>query len=146
MQILVRIAKAGVRGLALCSMLYALCFLLVFTYGCRPRHFARLKTDIGTVKKIAVLPFENFTSDEYAGEKIRKLVITELLSKGVDVTEPGEVTRLLRELKIKSLGSLKITEIQDIGKALDVRNSNDGLGRSLRNKQGDFCYLSGGDY
>lgn len=121
MQILVRIAKVGVGGSTLCSMLYALCFLFVFTYGCSPKYAARLKTDIGTVKKIAVMPFENFTADEYAHEKIRKLVITELLTKGVEVTEPGEVTRFLKELKVKSLGSLKMAEIQDIGKALDVK-------------------------
>lgn len=114
MQILVRIAKAGVGGLALC-------FLFVFTYGCSPKHTAPLKIDINTIKKIAVMPFENFTADEHAHEKIRKLVITELLTKGKEVTEPGEVTRLLKELKIKSVGSLKMAEMQDIGKALDVK-------------------------
>lgn len=103
------------------SMLYALCFLFVFAYGCSPRVAAKLKADTGTIKKIAAMPFENFTADEHAHEKIRKLVITELLIRGIEVTEPGEVTRLLKELKIKSVSSLKMSEIQDIGKALDVK-------------------------
>ena len=62
----------------------------------------------------------NFTSDEYAGEKVRRVVITELLLRGIDVIEPGEVTRVLRESKVRSLGSIKITEIQDMGKTLSV--------------------------
>jgi TolB-like protein len=102
------------------SLLFILSSLLIFIYGCGPSHFIRSKTDINNVKRVAVLPFENFTSDEYAGEKIRRLVITELLLRGIDVIEPGEVTRILRESKVKSLGSIKITEIQDMGKTLGV--------------------------
>ncbi len=101
-------------------LLLAICSLLIFIYGCGPEHYIRPKTDINNIKKVAVLPFENFTSDEYAGEKIRRLVITELLLRGIDVIEPGEVTRILRESKVKSLGSIKIAEIQDIGKTLKV--------------------------
>jgi TolB-like protein len=100
-------------------MLSFLCSLLIF-YGCGPKHFIRPKTDISHIKKVAVLPFENFTQDDYAGEKIRRIVITELLLRDVDVIEPGEVTRLLREMKVKSLGSVKVSEIQEIGKALNV--------------------------
>jgi len=100
-------------------MLSFLCSLLIY-YGCAPTHWIRPKTDINHIKKIAVLPFENFTQDDYAGEKIRRIVITELLSRDVDVIEPGEVTRLFREMKIKSLGSVKVSEIQEIGKALNV--------------------------
>ncbi|MFZ3138937.1 MAG: CsgG/HfaB family protein [Thermodesulfovibrionales bacterium] len=101
-------------------MLYAICFLLFFIQGCGPTHFVRPKTDVESVKKVAILPFENFTQDDYAGEKIRRIAITELLSRDVDVIEPGEVTRLFREMKIKSLGSVKVSEIQEIGKALNV--------------------------
>jgi TolB-like protein len=98
----------------------ALSFLLVFVLGCVAEHFVRLKTDISNIKRVAVLPFENFTSDNYAGEKIRRIVITELLSKGIDVIEPGEVTRLLKDLKIRSLGSISVSEIQEMGKTLGV--------------------------
>jgi TolB-like protein len=98
----------------------ALSFLLVFICGCVQERFFSLKTDIGDIKRVAVLPFENFTSDEYAGEKIRRIVITELLSRGIDVIEPGEVTRILRELGVRSLGSIKVSEIQEIGKKLGV--------------------------
>ncbi len=101
-------------------LLIALCSLLILIYGCAPKHHIRPEVDISKIKRIAVLPLENFTSDEYAGEKVRRLVITELLLRGIDVIEPGEVTRILRESKVRSLGSIKITEIQDMGKTLGV--------------------------
>jgi TolB-like protein len=98
----------------------ALSCLLVFIFGCVPEHFVRLKTDIRNIKRVAVLPFENFTSDAYAGEKIRRIVITELLSRDIDVIEPGEVTRILRDSGVRSLGSISISDIQKIGKTLGV--------------------------
>jgi TolB-like protein len=82
--------------------------------------YVRQNIDYKNIKTIAVLPLESLTTDEYAGEKIRKLVITEILSRGVDVIEPGEVTRVLIEQKIKSLGSIRMAELQNIAKTLGV--------------------------
>lgn len=103
-------------------ILFALCSLLFFSHGCAgsPKHYIRPDFAISSVKRVAILPLENYTSDNYAGERIRKTIITEILSRGIDVIEPGEVTRILRESKVRSLGSIKITEIQDIGKTLGV--------------------------
>ncbi len=102
-------------------LLFAFCSLLIFIYGCGgPEHFVKPKTDISNIKRVAVLPMENFTSDEYAGEKVRRVVITELLSKGIDVIEPGEVTRVMIESNVRSVGSIKTADIQNIGKTLGV--------------------------
>ena len=102
-------------------LLFALCSLLIFIYGCGgPKYHIRPKADISDIKRVAVLPLENFTSDTYAGEKIRRLVISELLSRGIDVIEPGEVTRILKESEVRSLGSIKVSDIQNIGKTLGV--------------------------
>lgn len=95
-------------------------FLLVVLLGCVQAPITRPETDIDPIKKIAVLPFENFTADRYAGEKMRRIVITELLSEGVEVIEPGEVTRLLKEMELRSLSSLGVPEIQELGKTLGV--------------------------
>jgi TolB-like protein len=101
-------------------MLSAFCLFFVIGCGSTPKYYIRQKVDYSGIKKVAVLPFETLTPEEYAGEKIRKLVITELLSRGIDVVEPGEVTRALIELKIRSLGSIKTTDIQNIAKTLGV--------------------------
>lgn len=103
--------------------LFAFCFLLFLVSGCASGssvQFVRQDVDYSDFKRIAVLPFESLTSDEYAGEKIRKTVITELLSRGVDVVEPGEVTRVLIEQRVKSLSSVKIKDLQDVAKTLGV--------------------------
>jgi TolB-like protein len=111
--------KWRVGGLALCSMLYAICSLLIFIYGCGgPKYYIRPETDISNIKRVAVLPLDNFTSDEYAGEKIRRIVITELLLRGIDVIEPGEITRVLKETKVTSLRSINIADIKNIGEKL----------------------------
>jgi len=104
------------------SKLLALSFLLVLMGGCAgtSTEYVRKNVDYKNIKRIAVLPFESLTTDEYAGEKIRKTVITELLSRGVDVVEPGEVTRVLIEQKIKSLGSVRTTDLQNMAKTLGV--------------------------
>jgi len=97
---------------------YFLFFILfIFITGCGPKHYVREKVDPAGIKKVAVMPFENFTADEYAAEKIRRIVITDLLSRGVEVVEPGEITRIIREFKVKSLSSVKTSELQEIGKA-----------------------------
>jgi TolB-like protein len=94
---------------------------LLFFCGCaQQQHFVRQGTDLEHIRSVAVLPFENFTRDDFAGEKIRRIVITELLTRGVDVTEPGEVTKLLRELNVMTLRSIKTKEIQKLGETLEV--------------------------
>lgn len=103
--------------------LFALSFLFILVGGCgsTPKnYYVRQQVDYKSIKRIAVLPFETFTADEYAGEKIRKSVITELLSRGIDVVEPGEVTRTLVELKVRSLASIRNSDIQNIAKTLGV--------------------------
>jgi len=92
-----------------------------FISGCAPRHYIRSKASIGKINKIAVLPFENLTTNQYADEKIRAAVIIELLSKGIEVVEPGEVTLVLNQLEIRSLNSLTASDIQFIGEALGVK-------------------------
>ena len=116
-------APRFVSSYAICSMLYALCFLLFMVSGCATNtstQYIRQNIDYKNIQRMAVLPFESLTNDEYAGEKIRKTVITELLSRGVDVIEPGEVTRVLIDQKIKSLSSVRTADLQNMAKILGV--------------------------
>ncbi|MEC4675829.1 MAG: hypothetical protein VST72_02755 [Nitrospirota bacterium] len=97
--------------------------LLVFVYGCggnSPEYYVRPEVDVAGIKRVAVFPFESLTNDMNAGEKIRRMVITELLSRGIDVIEPGEVTSHLKDMKIKNLGSISSRDIKNTGKTLGV--------------------------
>lgn len=52
----------------------------------------------GYIQKVAVLPFENHTQNKFAEERLRDIVTTELLSRGLfDVVEKGDLQRFLRE-------------------------------------------------
>jgi TolB-like protein len=98
---------------------YVFCVLILMA-GCAKEdyYFVRKDNGVNTIKKIAVLPLENLTTDEFAGEKIRRLIITELLNRDIDVVEPGEVTRVLKDMNIRSLATIKSRDLQEIGKEL----------------------------
>jgi hypothetical protein len=97
-----------------------LCLSIIFIYGCGSslKQYTRPDYDISFVKTIAVLPLENFTSDKYAGEKIRSKIGIELLSRDINIIEPGEVAMALRELRIRSLDSIRNKDIVSIGSML----------------------------
>jgi hypothetical protein len=117
----------------LIPVLIALCFS---TAGCRPTHYVRPHIAISEIKKIAVLPFQNLTADIHADERVRNVVIIELLSRDFEIIEPGEVTSVLRELDIRSLESVSTANIQDIGEITGV----DGV---LKGSVGTFAMRRG---
>lgn len=52
----------------------------------------------GYIEKIAILPFENHTQNKLVEERIRDIVTTEVLSRGLfEVIEKGDLERFLRE-------------------------------------------------
>ncbi len=88
--------------------------------ACRgPASFVHPNADLGAIKTVAVLPFENVTSDRVAPEKVQRIFITELLETGAfNVLEPGYVGRVLRDAKIESIASLSPEDVKELGKAL----------------------------
>jgi TolB-like protein len=78
--------------------------------------------DLGAVKRVAVLPFENLTQDRSASEKVQKIFLTELLSlEAFDVVEPGQVTQYLRANRIDSIEGLTPTDLKKLGEALKAQ-------------------------
>jgi hypothetical protein len=78
----------------------ALMLTFLAWFGCAGKinttKFTNPQFDFGFVDKIAVLPLENLSSDNQAGERATRILITELLASGaVDVVEPGEVRAAL---------------------------------------------------
>ena len=100
-------------------------FLMTCVSGCAfsngIKHYTRPDIDAKHINKIAVLPFENFTADRFSDDRIKSLVVIDLLSRGVDVVEPGEVLGLMKEMKVKSLNSITSKHIKQIGKILKVQ-------------------------
>jgi TolB-like protein len=99
-----------------------LCILAFIVTGCSNgmKSFVRKNTDFSSIQKIAVMPLENFTPNKYAADKIRSMILIELLSKGMDVIEPGQVVSAMRELKIRSVAGMSVEDMRNIGEMLDV--------------------------
>jgi TolB-like protein len=84
------------------------------------KNYKRADIEVKNLKRIAILPLENLTPNKYADKKIRNLLIMDLLERDVNVIEPGEVTRVLRELKIRSVESISAGDMQSLGDMLKV--------------------------
>jgi len=99
-------------------------WVVLITLGCSggPSFYIRQDIDFSYIKKVAVLPLENLTTDRFAGENISRLVISELLASGLcDVVIPGEALSVLNTLRLKSTQALKAEHIKAIGSALGVQ-------------------------
>lgn len=100
--------------------------LMLTAAGCgsaTQSRFLHPNADLGTIQKVAVLPFENVAEDKSAGEKVSKIFFVELLSLEVfDVSEPGLVLRTLRTQN-GTVDTLGPDQFKQLGKDLGV----DGL-------------------
>jgi TolB-like protein len=78
--------------------------------------------DVGAFQSIAVLPIENLTNDQFADERVREILVVELLAQGLfEPVETGEVNRVLRAQGISNLTGLGPEEIAGLGEALGVQ-------------------------
>ncbi|UCH82042.1 MAG: hypothetical protein JSW20_05285 [Nitrospiraceae bacterium] len=96
--------------------------IIVICYGCSGtlKQYKHAEIQTKNLKRIAVLPMENLTGNEYADEKIRSLVIMDLLSRDVNVIEPGEVMRVYKELRISPYQPVSRRNLQNLGEMLEV--------------------------
>jgi TolB-like protein len=106
--------------------LITVALMVIFIPSCggmsTPSFYINQNIDFSFIKKVAVLPFENLTSDKFAGDIVRQVVISELLATGlVEVVVPGESISAVEKLSGKPGGPLNAGQIQAIGKSLKVQ-------------------------
>ena len=105
-----------------CVTILGIGLLLSGCGGMAPTTYVNPRYDFGLVKKVAVLPLENLSPDQTAGEKMRKLIITELLATGIlDVVEPGQVNRVLAQQNIQNPAAMTPEEFKKVGTGLGVQ-------------------------
>ena len=84
--------------------------------------FVHPNADISTYRRVGVLPLENMTTDRFAGERVREILVIELSAEELfEVVEPGEVNRVLRVQNITSVADLGPEEIAQLGEALGAQ-------------------------
>jgi hypothetical protein len=64
--------------------------------GSSPRLYVNPSADMSYYKKIAVLPFGNLTGDRYAGERVTRMFVTELImTDRFQIVEPADFWQVL---------------------------------------------------
>lgn len=60
------------------------------------RFYVNGEADMAFYKKVAVLPFANLTNDRFAGERVTRMFVTELvIADRFQVADPGEIRSVL---------------------------------------------------
>ncbi|MGB6001678.1 MAG: CsgG/HfaB family protein, partial [Thermoanaerobaculia bacterium] len=87
--------------------------------------FSNPNFDFSFVERVAVLPFENLSSDRQAGLRATRLTVTELLASGaLDVVERGEVQAALTQTETFQPGRTPMPNTEQVislGQALGVQ-------------------------
>ncbi|UCF66376.1 MAG: hypothetical protein JSV80_11325 [Acidobacteriota bacterium] len=105
------------------TLRWLLAVFVVVSAGCAgvsKTRFVNPDFNFGFVERVAVIPFENLSSDRQAGFRATRLMITELLAtRAIDVIEPGEVTAALNRLA-EGTSTPDTAQVVALGKALNV--------------------------
>lgn len=128
---------------------HTLLFVIVISvsYGCAvisssPQFYLREGVDLGYVKKVAIMPFENNTEDEYAGKRIRDIATTQILTMGIfDVVDNGVVDSTLSEMGINPSAPFDVPLVKRLAQRLNVESFVIGTINHIGdNRQGAFTY------
>jgi len=107
---------------------FIVCIMMLLLTGCgvglnkNVNSFLRPNVDIAYIKKVAVLPFTNHSSDKLAAVRARDIVITQILSRHIfDVIDKSIVDSVLQEEAIEPGSPLDKAIIKRLGQRLNVQ-------------------------
>jgi len=84
--------------------------------------YMRDNVDMGAITRIAVMPFQNYTSDMYVAERTRDIATTQLLSLGIaDVVDRGLVDSVMAEEVIDPRLPIDQINMKRLGQRLNVQ-------------------------
>jgi hypothetical protein len=138
--------RSEMRKITLKTAGPVLVFLVLLLTGCSARNnldaFLREEVNLAYVKTVAILPFENNTSDPYAARRTREILSTEVMASGLfEVVEKGQVDSALRAEAVDSGAAIDATTLRRLGQRLGVEafimGSLDSVGES---RSGNYSY------
>lgn len=90
--------------------------------GSAPESYLREEVDFTFIERIAVLPFQNNSDDDYAPVRTRDIVLTQVLAMGLfDVVEKDLVDSALREELISPDTEIDSLALKRLGSRLRVQ-------------------------
>lgn len=110
------------------SIALALLALLAACSGHRGRSFQDAQMDFGAIRTVAVMPFQNLTRDNLAGERVRDVFANMLLATGsVYVVPAGEVARGVGMVGVAAVSTPSTEEVVKLGTALKAEGIITGV-------------------
>lgn len=87
-----------------------------------PSVYMHPNADLSLYTRVAVLPLENLTTERFAADRVRELLVVELSSRSLfEVVESGEVNRVLRAKNLLGAAEIGPEVIQQLGAELKVQ-------------------------
>ncbi|MBI5362428.1 MAG: hypothetical protein HZA53_04555 [Planctomycetes bacterium] len=105
----------------------ALLLLTLGAAGCasnriEPAVYMHPNADLSVYERVAVLPLENLSTERFAADRVRELLVVELSAKGLfEVVESGEVNRVMRMKNLAGAAEVGPELIQQLGAELKVQ-------------------------
>jgi TolB-like protein len=102
----------------------SLLFLMISGCGGKfdSKEYLRENVDLSAISRIAVLPFQNYTTDQFVAERTRDIAITQFLSSGIaDVVDRGLVDSVMAEEVIDPKLPIDQINMKRLGQRLNVQ-------------------------
>ncbi|MFA7453612.1 MAG: GNA1162 family protein [Desulfobulbaceae bacterium] len=128
------------------AVIVAVVIPLLAAAGCGAKKtetsYAREEVDLAYVARVAVLPFQNNTPDNFAALRIRDITTTQILALGLfDVVEKGVVDSVLQEMAIDQNRPIDSLLLKKLGNRLEVNAFVHGsVDDIVQVSQGAFSY------
>jgi len=98
---------------------------IAFAFGCAAKRvttFIHPEFDFGLVERVAVVQFENLSSEQNASGYATRLFVTELLAANAfDIVEPGETSRVLGNIGQGKAAELDLSGLRKMADSLDIQ-------------------------
>jgi len=104
---------------------WGLCCVVLLVSGCTTSlstpDYTNQQMDFSAVRTVAVLPFQNLSSDDQAGERMRDAFTGMLLAtEAIYVLPPGEVARGINRTNIQTASTPSIEDVLKLKGVLEV--------------------------
>lgn len=115
----------GVSGMKNRSVAIILLLFLMLS-GCGGKFdsedYLREKVDLAAISRVAVMPFQNFTGDQFVADRTRNIATTQLLASGIaDVVDRGLVDSVMAEEVIDPRLPIDQINMKRLGQRLNVQ-------------------------
>jgi len=123
-------------------VLISLFLLLISGCASEKNHFLDENVEIDLLRKIVVLPFENHTQTKFVENRMRDVITTEILSRGLfDVVADGDVLRFLKDEVSGKPEAIDAKVARRMGRELEVEAFMSGAVDIYdENRNGSYSY------